>query len=80
MASRALATIMDDFPGIAIHRVELLANPLRSLRAGVRSIPSLVHEDQSLTGMFLNESKIRLFLESLDNKNGDHPRAVDCPP
>lgn len=65
MASRALVRIMDDFPNISVHRVELLMNPARSLRAGVRSIPSLVSEDKTLKGMFLNEKKIRLFLESL---------------
>ncbi|MDA3970572.1 MAG: hypothetical protein PF442_04420 [Desulfobulbaceae bacterium] len=65
MTSRALARIMDDFPNISIHKVELLTNPARSLRAGVRSIPSLVSDDKSLKGMFLNEKKIRSFLESL---------------
>ncbi len=65
MTSRALARLIDDFPDISIHKVELLTNPARSLKAGIRSIPSLVADDKSLKGMFLNEKKIRHFLESL---------------
>ncbi len=65
MASRALTHILDDFPGISIHKVELLTNPARSYKAGVRSIPSLVSDKKSLKGLFLTEKTIRLFLESL---------------
>ena len=65
MASRALVRILDDFPNISVHKVELLTNPARSLKAGIRSIPSLVCDDKSLKGMFLNEQKIREFLDSL---------------
>jgi hypothetical protein len=65
MAGRVLVRILDDFPDITIHKIEVLTSPGQSLKAGIRSIPSLVNGDKSLTGLFLNENKIRTFLESL---------------
>ena len=65
MASRALAHILDDFPDISVQKVELLTSPGQALKAGIRTIPTLISGDKSLKGLFLNEKKIRVFLESL---------------
>lgn len=65
MASRALAHILEDFPNISIHKIEVLTSPGQSLKAGIYSIPSLVSGNKSLKGLFLNEKKIRTFFESL---------------
>ena len=65
MASRALARILDDFPDVAIDKVEYLSNRSVARAAGVNTIPSLVYGETMLSGVILTKSKIRNFLEAL---------------
>ncbi len=65
MASRALARILVDFPDVEIEKVELLSNRALAREAGVKTIPSLVHGENKLSGIMLTKGKIRSFLESL---------------
>ncbi len=65
MASRALARILDDFPDVAIDKVEYLSNRAVARAAGVKTIPSLVYGEARLSGAVLTKGKIRSFLEAL---------------
>ena len=56
---------MDDFPDIEIDKVDYLSNRALAHKAGVRSIPALVHGETKLTGILLTKGRIRSFLESL---------------
>ena len=65
MASRALARILDDFPDVAIDKVEYLSNRSVARAARVNTIPSLVYGETTLSGAILTKGKIRSFLEAL---------------
>ena len=66
MASRSIAALQAEFPGVEIERVEFLANRARARQAGVRQIPALVAaEGASLSSFYLTRGRIREFLESV---------------
>ena len=63
MADRELTRLLEEFPGVEIERVDVLTNPSRTWNEGIRMIPALRSENESLSGVLLNEDKIRRFLE-----------------
>ena len=65
MAGLSLSRVLRDFPDIALKKVEYLTNLGRSRKEGVKSIPTLVSGDKSLSGFYLSKKKIQQFLESL---------------
>jgi hypothetical protein len=48
-----------------VTKVEFLTNMDRAKEAGVRSIPALVADGRSLTGILLTPARIERFIESL---------------
>jgi len=75
LAGHWLSKLLDEFPHVAVEKVEYLANLRRSREAGVRSIPTLVSGEQRLGGFLLTEGAIRRFLESLES-----PGTLNAPP
>jgi len=52
-------------PDIEVTKVELLTNRDQARNDGVKSIPALVAQGRSLTGIILTQGRIERFLESL---------------
>lgn len=54
----ALRKALKRHPDVEVTNVEFLSNMNRAKKAGVRSIPALVAEGRSLTGIILTSAKI----------------------
>ena len=62
-AGRTLSKLAAADPSLSIEEVDILSSPLRAWRDGVRMIPALKDGDRLLSGIFLGEAAIRLFLD-----------------
>ncbi|MCF3651520.1 hypothetical protein [Synoicihabitans lomoniglobus] len=60
-----LARMLPDFPDVEIEKTEFLTHRLQAKADGVRGIPTLVADDQRLSGILLTRKRLRGFLESL---------------
>jgi hypothetical protein len=60
-----LSRVLRDHPDVRLHKVEVLTNRARARQDGVSSIPALVSEGRTLTGIILTPGQIRSFLQSL---------------
>lgn len=67
LASLALDSVLQDYPHIALERVEYLTSARAARAVGVRSIPTLRGRDRTLSGFLLSRSAIRRFLDSLED-------------
>ena len=65
MAGLSLSSLLPAFPNVEINKVEYLTNLGRAKKEGVRSIPTLVADGQTLVGMYLTKKRIKSFLKSL---------------
>ncbi len=65
MAKKALDELLTKYDSIKLEEVEILTNPLRSIKDGVKFIPTLKSGDKQLSGILLSRSAIKEFLESL---------------
>lgn len=68
MARKTLYELINSNPEIAVEEVDIVTNPLRAWKDGVRFIPSLKSGGKDLTGVFLSRQKIQDFLEELGMK------------
>lgn len=68
LASVWLNGLLENYPHVSVERVELLTNRRAATAAGVRSIPTLVAGEQSLSGFVLTRSAIQRFLDSLEGR------------
>jgi glutaredoxin len=69
---QTLHQMMPEFPDLDLDIVEVATRPIESFRAGVRMIPALKCEEEILSAVFLDETRIRDFLEqhhAKDNQN-----------
>jgi hypothetical protein len=60
-----LRRITDEFPDVAVERLEYFANLGQARQDGVRGFPTLVAGERRLAGVFLTPKSIRRFLEAL---------------
>jgi len=63
MAKKALDELLTDVDDVQLEEVEIITNPLRVLKDGVKFIPTLKSGDERLSGILLNQKKIKAFLE-----------------
>ena len=65
MAKKALDELMaeEKYKDITLEEVEIITNPLRALKDGVRLIPMLKYGDEKTSGIFLNKEKIATFFD-----------------
>ena len=65
MAKKALDELMaeEKYKDITLEEVEIITNPLRALKDGVRLIPMLKYGDEKISGIFLNKEKIATFFD-----------------
>jgi glutaredoxin len=62
-AEQTVQRLRSEYPDMKLNIVEIAARPIESFRAGVRMIPALKCGDEILSGVFLDETRIRDFLE-----------------
>ncbi len=62
IVSRELTRLQQEFPRLAIEKVDILTSPARALKQGVRMIPTLQAGEDTLTGVFLSAARIRNFI------------------
>ena len=65
MAKKALDELLIDRDDVHIEEVEILTNPLRALKDGVKFIPTLKCGDEQLSGILLSRDKIETFLKKV---------------
>ena len=65
MARRILLGLQVDFPWLEIEEIDVATNPRRAWKDGIRLIPAIKGDAQSISGLFLNSEQIRNFIEKL---------------
>ena len=66
MARKTLYELIDTIKNnaeIAVEEVDIVTNPLRAWKDGVRFIPTLKSGDKTLTGILLSRAEIQSFLQ-----------------
>ncbi len=69
MAKKALDELLAERndSNFSIEEVEIMTNPLRALKDGVKFIPTLTSDDQKISGILLNKEKIAYFLDKVES-------------
>jgi hypothetical protein len=67
MARKALDELLKDRKNVEIEEVEIITNPLRALRDGIKIIPTFTIGDEKLSGILLSRSKIEQFLKRIES-------------
>ncbi len=62
MAKKVLDELLLNRNDVQLEAVEIITNPLRTLKDGVKFIPTLKCGDEQLSGILLNRDKIEAFL------------------
>ncbi|NOX80323.1 MAG: hypothetical protein GXP57_04430 [Deltaproteobacteria bacterium] len=63
MVNRALKKLQPEFPEVTVAEVDILSHPVKAWKNGIRMIPALVAGEKTLSGVYLDSSRIREFLE-----------------
>jgi len=65
MAKKALDELMaqDEYKDITLEQVEIITNPLRALKDGIKLIPTLKYGKEKISGIFLSKEKIAAFFD-----------------
>ncbi len=68
MAKKALDELLTErnYKDITIEKVEIITNPLRALKDGIKFIPTMTSGDQKISGILLNKEKIADFLDKVE--------------
>jgi hypothetical protein len=62
LVGRELTKLQQEFPKLQIKKVDILTNPGRTLKDGVKMIPTLKAGDKTLSGIFLSSAQVREFV------------------
>ena len=65
LVGRELTKLQQEFPKLQIEKVDILTNPGRTFKDGVKMIPTLKAGDKTLSGIFLSSAQIREFVTGL---------------
>ena len=68
MAKKALDELLSDFDDVELEEVEIISNPLRTLKDGVKFIPTLKSGDEQISGILLSRDKIKVFLNKVHGR------------
>ena len=68
MARKALDELVENRDDIHLEEIEILRNPGRALREGVKFIPTLKCGEDQVSGIFLSRHAIRTFIEKMEQK------------
>ncbi|RUM37895.1 MAG: hypothetical protein DSY70_08965 [Desulfobulbus sp.] len=62
IVGRELTKLQKEFPELEITKVDIMAQPLKSLKQGITMIPTLTTGQETLSGFMLSSSRIRDFV------------------
>ncbi len=65
MAKKALDELLKNRDDIHLEEIEILSNPLRALKDGVKFIPTLKCGKEQLSGILLSSEKIEKFIKKV---------------
>ena len=65
MAKKALDELLQNRDDIHLEEIEIVTNPLRALKDGVKFIPTLKCGEEQLSGFLLSHDKIKAFIEKV---------------
>lgn len=65
LVGRELIKLQLEFPELQIEKVDILTNPGRTLKDGMKMIPTLKAGAKTLSGIFLRPAQIREFVTGL---------------
>lgn len=65
LVGRELTKLQKEFSHLQIEKVDILAQPGRALKAGVKMIPTLKAGNKKLSGVFLSSAQIREFVSTV---------------
>jgi len=68
MAKKALDELLSDYDDVELEEVEIISNPLRTLKEGVKFIPTLKSGDEQISGILLSHDKIKAFLNKVHSQ------------
>lgn len=71
---RILQRLMPEYPDLDLKIIEVATRPIESFRAGVRMIPAIHYGSETLSGIVLNESRIRDFLQRHHSSEEESPQ------
>ncbi len=63
MVGRVLKKLQKEMGDLNLREVDILRHPRTAFREGITMIPTLQQGERRLSGIFLNEEKIRTFLK-----------------
>jgi len=69
MAKKALDELLTERNNddTTLEQVEIITNPLRALKDGVKFIPTIAVGEQKISGILLSKEKIAGFLEKVES-------------
>jgi hypothetical protein len=65
MAKKALDELLSNYDDVELEEVEVISNPLRTLKDGVKFIPTLKSGNEQISGILLSHDKIKAFLNKV---------------
>lgn len=65
MTGRILARIKETNKDLVIEEIDIMAHPLKAWQDGIRMIPALKSGEKVVSGLILNEERIRDFFEGI---------------
>ncbi len=65
MAKKALYELLSNMEDVNLEEVEVMTNPMRTLKDGVKFIPTLKCGEEQVSGILLSRSKIEEFLQRM---------------
>jgi len=65
MVNRVLAGLQEQYPEMNIHKIDVIANPIRTWNDGIRMIPALKAGNKILSGILPGKKRIRDFVDEV---------------
>jgi len=65
LVSRELNKLQEQFPELTIDKVDILSQPLRMLKDGIRMIPTLKAGERTLSGIYVSSTQVREFVTAV---------------
>ncbi len=65
LTGRVLKKLNGEYPDLTVEKIEVTKQPLQTLRAGVKMIPTLAAGGEKISGIILTSANIRQFVDKL---------------
>jgi len=62
LVGRELNKLQQEFPELSIEKVDMLSQPFRMLKDGIRMIPTLKAGERTLSGIYVSSTQVKEFV------------------